>query len=180
MPTLRRRNARSAILTGVADIDRQLVAFSRERPDTVLEEQAIPLYLAPPDVCAEAGQTLYYGLVPTVSGEISETDASFGAAEGFDFGPSSSAFRGHLVQALRGESMTLPKVGESVSRGWLEESEQPGANSNLVRFVLMLRQLAGEFDAFGPAARRSCRRCIRCNCRWCAATANGRAHRARR
>ncbi|WP_377152929.1 hypothetical protein ACFJIX_16835 [Roseateles sp. UC29_93] len=138
-------------LTGVADIDRQLVAFSRERPDTLLEEQAIPLYLAPPDVCAEAGQTLYYGLVPTVSGEISETDASFGAAEGFDFGPSSSAFRGHLVQALRGESMTLPKVGESVSRGWLEESEQPGANSNLVRFVLMLRQLAGEFDAFGPA-----------------------------
>jgi len=138
-------------LTGVADIDRQLVAFSRERPDTALEEQAIPLYLAPPDVCAEAGQTLYYGLIPTVSGELSETDASFGAADGVDFGPSSSLFRLHLVQALRGEAMVLPKPGENLSGAWLKESEQATASTALSRFVLMLRQLAGEFDAFGPA-----------------------------
>jgi hypothetical protein len=145
-PAAARRAERG--LTGVPDIDRQLAGFARENPDSLLEEQVIPLYIAPPDVCAEAGQTLYYGMVPTVSGEISEADASFGAAEGVDFGPSSKAFKDHLVQALRGEAMDLPKAGESVSGGWLKESEQPGADTRLVRFVLMLRQLASEFDAF--------------------------------
>lgn len=136
-------------LTGVPDIDRQLAGFARENPDNALQEQVIPLYVAPPDVCTEAGQTLYYGMVPTVSGEISEADARFGAAEGVDFGPGSKAFLDHLVQALRGEAMDLPRAGETVSGNWLKDSDQHGADTRLVRFVLMLRQLASEFDAFG-------------------------------
>jgi hypothetical protein len=108
----------------------------------------IPLYVAPPDVCADAGRTLYYGNVPTVSGEIGEADADFGAAPGVDFGPRSKAFRDHLVEALRGEAMDLPRGGDQVRPGWLADSEQPAADRKLVRFVLLLRQLATEFDAF--------------------------------
>jgi hypothetical protein len=135
-------------LSGVPDNDRQLAGFLREDADSVLEEHVIPLYIAPPDVCADAGKTLYYGSVPTVSGEISEADASFGSAEGVDFGPQSKAFRDHLVQALRGEAMGLPRAGETLAAGWLKESDQPGADTTLARFVLLLRQLATEFDAF--------------------------------
>lgn len=148
-PAAARRAERA--LTGVPDIDRQLAGFLREQPDTLLEEHVIPLFVAPPDVCAEAGKTLYYGLVPTTSSEISEADAGFGVAEGVDFGPRSSAFTSHLVQALRGEAMPLPRTGQLVATGWLAESEASGAETGLVRFVLLLRQLASEFDAFGTA-----------------------------
>jgi hypothetical protein len=86
--------------------------------------------------------------VPTVSSEISEADADFAPAPGVDFGPASKAFRDHLVQALRGEAMGLPRTGQTVSASWLKDSEQTGAETALVRFVLMLRQLASEFDAF--------------------------------
>ncbi|GAB3668461.1 hypothetical protein [Ramlibacter alkalitolerans] len=134
--------------TGVADIDRQLAGFRREDADSLLEEDVIPLYVAPPDVCADAGRTLYYGNVPTVSGEIGEADADFGAAPGVDFGPRSQAFRDHLVEGLRGEAMDLPRVGERLAASWLADSEQAGADLKLRRFVLLLRQLASEFDAF--------------------------------
>lgn len=145
-PAAARRTDRR--LSGVPDIDRQLAGFLREDANSLLEEDVVPLYVAPPDVCADAGRTVYYGNVPTVSGEISEAEVSFGAAEGVDFGPRSKAFRDHLVQALRGEAMDLPKVGETVQSAWFAESEQPGASTALSRFVLMLRQLGSEFDAF--------------------------------
>jgi len=145
-PAAARRTDRS--FSGVPDIDRQLAGFLRENADSLLEEDVLPLFVAPPDVCADAGRTLYYGNVRTTSGEISEADAVFSVADGVDFGPRSQAFRDHLVQALRGEAMDLPKVGETVAAGWLAESEEPDADTTLARFVLLLRQLASEFDAF--------------------------------
>lgn len=138
-------------LTGVPDIDRQLASFTRTQPDSALEEASIPLYLAPPDVCTEAGQTLYYGLVPTVSSEISEADDALAAAPGTDFGPRSAAFRDHLVLALQGQAMGLPRTGQAITAAWLKDSEQADADAALTRFVLLLRQLASEFDAFGSA-----------------------------
>lgn len=135
-------------LSGVPDIDRQLAAFNRERDGSLLEESTVPLYLAPPDVCADAGQTLYYGLVPTVSSEIAEAPEPFASAPGVDFGPRSAAFRDHLPLALQGRSMALPNRGEPLTARWLADSEAAGADGVLTRFVRMLRQLAGEFDAF--------------------------------
>nr|WP_145552511.1 hypothetical protein [Variovorax boronicumulans] len=145
LPTARSQRG----LTGVPDIDRQLAAFTRTQPDSTLEEATIPLYLAPPDVCAEAGQTLYYGLVPTVSSEISEEDEQLDTAPGTDFGPRSAAFRDHLVLALQGQAMGLPRTGQAITAAWLQDSEQADADAALARFVLLLRQLASEFDAFG-------------------------------
>lgn len=156
-------------LTGVADLDVAFTAQTRENPDHLLEENVIPLYLAPPDVCNEAGKTLYYGIVPTASSELSETPAEL-TAPGDDFGPASDAFRKHLPGPLRGESLTLPFPGEKLVIGWYDACEMPGdsapkgvtesqwkelaapgstATATLRELIRMLRQLGGEFDAFG-------------------------------
>lgn len=161
-------------LTGVGSIDRELVALQRQRADSLLSEHVIPLYLAPPDVCAEAGKTLFYGVVPTVSSELSEAPPTLSSPAADDFlNPQSAAFQGHLVEALRGEAMELPFPGQAVRAGWFDASEMPGdgapngvsadqwgqlqdKDSNdsrrLARFILLLRQLGAEFNAFEGGA----------------------------
>lgn len=161
-------------LTGVGSIDRELVAFQRQRADSLLSEHVIPLYLAPPDVCVEAGKTLFYGIVPTVSSELSEAAPTLSSPAGDDFlNPQSAVFQSHLVEALRGQAMDLPFPGEAVRAGWFDASEMPGdvapngvsddqwsdlqnpASDNsrrLQRFILLLRQLGAEFNAFEGGA----------------------------
>ena len=139
-------------MTGVADIDRQLTVFAAANADNALNESVVAMYLAPPDVCADAGKTLFYGVVPTVSSEISEQPATFDSAPGVDFGPQSTLFQNHLVQALRGQAMDLPSPGDSVDPAWLVQADQPGADPTLVRFVNLIRQLASEFNAFDGGA----------------------------
>jgi hypothetical protein len=137
---------------GPPSIARQLTAQAASVPGALLAEHVIPLYLAPPDVCAEAGKTLYYGLVPTASSELSETPGETPPG----FGPTTDAFRGHLVGPLRGDAMSLPHPGDAVSPAWRDEAEiapgMAGYTPGLSQFVLMLRQLAIEFDAFGEFA----------------------------
>jgi len=162
-------------LTGVADIDRQLSGFALQQPDNLFEEDVVPLFIAPPDVCAEAGKTVFYGMVPTVSSEISEAAPAASAAGSVDFGPNSSAFRSHLAAPLRGLETPFPFAGAQVVPGWfdaseapgevkpadvsaaqfaalkapLENSEQPSQPAGRMRvFLLLLRQLASEFNAF--------------------------------
>jgi hypothetical protein len=140
-------------LVGVPDIDRQLVAYSRLQPDNLLDEHVVSMYLAPPDVCADASRTYLYGIVPTVSSELSETDATFAPADGFDFGPQSTAFTTHLVLALQGQAMALPNAGQQVSASWMADPDSAEAqDSTLSRFVLLLRQLGNEFNAFDGGA----------------------------
>ncbi len=161
-------------LTGVADIDRQLTGIRLAQSDNLLDEHTVPLFVAPPDVCRDAAKTVFYGIVPTVSGEVSAAAPASAAADPVDFGPRSELFRAHLVEALRGDAMDLPFAGEAVAGGWSDASDMPGDtapdgvsdaqfrdladessdNSRaLRRFLLMLRQLASEFNAFeGEAA----------------------------
>lgn len=167
--TLRLRSG----LTGVADIDRQFTRFAAENPDTLLNEDVLPLYPAPPEVCAAAGQSVFYGNVPTVSGELSEALPGLEADDGgFDFGPDSAAFRDHLVTALRGNAMNFPFAGETIRAGWFEVIESPGTapppdvplaqfsaliaqgseRARMARFLLLLRQLSSEFNAFDGGA----------------------------
>ncbi|HYS75321.1 MAG TPA: hypothetical protein VEM38_04390 [Burkholderiales bacterium] len=150
--------------TGVADIDRSLMSFALENEDSLLNEHVIPLFAAPPEVCAAAKKTVYYGLVPTTSAELAEGPVGF---EDDTFTAASDTFRNHLVQALRGESMDFALTGETLHPGWFEAVEMPGPDkpeglpqshwnalrggsaSTMKRFILMLRQLAVEFDVFG-------------------------------
>ena len=160
-------------LTGVADIDRQLTGFALENPDALLSEDVIPMYLAPPDVCSDAGKTLFYGVVPTISSEISEADPTFASAGGAEFGPQSTLFHDHLVEALRGDAMNFPFPGETLRAGWFDAIEAlgdtapEGVSSNqftdlsnaksdnsrrMRRFLLLLRQLSSEFNVFDGGA----------------------------
>ena len=161
-------------LTGVADIDRQLTGIRLAQSDNLLDEHTVPLFVAPPDVCSDAAKTVFYGIVPTVSGEVSAAAPASAAAQAVGFGPRSDLFRSHLVEALRGDAMDLPFAGEAVAGGWSNASDMPGDpatdgvsdaqfsdladessdNSRAMRrFLLMLRQLASEFNAFeGEAA----------------------------
>lgn len=136
--------------TGVADLDRSLAAWWRQQPDQRLDELVIPLHVAPPEVCRDADRTLCYGLIGTVSSERAEQAADTAPGPDIDFGPRSAAFRHHLVQALRGEAMPLPHPGETLRADWLD-STNASTDLTLMRFVRLLRQLSGEFDAFGAA-----------------------------
>jgi len=168
-------------LTGVGDIDRRLADFALALPDNRLDEDVVPLFVAPPDVCADAAKTVFYGMVPTVSSELSEAApaANAGAAGAVEFGPQSSAFRTHLVAPLRGIETFFPFPGQEVVAGWFDASEMPGdiappdvpadqftdlqdgapdsdppaRNAGRMReFLLLLRQLASEFNAFDGGA----------------------------
>lgn len=164
--------------TGSRDVDRALVQLARQASDHGLDEDVIPLYAAPPDVCAEAGRTVFYGIVPTTSGELAEAPPVFGsAAELAAFGPASAAFRNHLVDALRGLAQEFPFAGSECRGWWFDALESVGttppegvgaadaqllqlktpdseAQRRMRRLVLLLRQLAIEFGAFdgGPEA----------------------------
>jgi hypothetical protein len=156
-------------LTGVADIDRQLTGLALQQPDKLLNEDVIPLYVAPPDVCSEAGKTLFYGMVPTISSEFSEAEPVFALPGDNSFGPQSALFRAHLVEALRGDAMDFPFAGQTLQAWWFGALEavgsEPPAGASLSqftelkktnstealrmrRFVMLLRQLAVEFNAF--------------------------------
>jgi hypothetical protein len=150
--------------TGVRDIDHALANFALEKDDALLNEQVIPLFAAPPDVCAAAKKTLYYGLVQTTSSETSESPVGF---EDETFTAASREFRDHLVQPLRGERMDFALAGETLQPEWFEAVELPGPDKPeklsaahwnalrnpasavvMKRFILLLRQLTSEFGVF--------------------------------
>lgn len=170
--------------TGIAHLDRPLRALSASAESSLLEEQVVPMFLAPPDVCQEAGKTLFYGLVPTTSAEIAEGPVSLRDAVGadaLDFGPADAEFRRHLMEGLRGDAMALPLAGETLHPGWFDAVDAPGTDKpggfsvpmadahwdllkdpasdparSMRRFIDLLRQVAIEFDLFtdSPAARQ--------------------------
>jgi len=175
------RLARKA--TGSLQIDRALAQLVANTDPALLNEHVIPMFVAPPDVCSEAGRTLYYGVVPTSSSELASAPPDTAALfEGF--GAGSDAFTQHLMQPLRGLAYNFPYAGESFDGNWFEAIEQPGANppsgkvggadavldaglfnritsdrntygdtAPLHKFILLLRQVATEFDAFGESAQ---------------------------
>ena len=151
------RLARKAV--GPPALARELATFAAQVPGALLAEHVIPLFLAPPDVCTEAGKTLYYGIVPTTSSDLSEAPGEM--PEGFEAG--SAAFRDHLVAPLAGAAMSLPGAGSPVMQSWRDQADiRPGTSGHdplVTKFVQMLRQLAIEFDAFGEFRREPRRLC---------------------
>jgi hypothetical protein len=169
--------------TGQAQIDRKLAGLVAHTDAALLNEHVIPMFVAPPDVCSEAGRTLVYGVVQTSSSELASSPPDVQAA--FDgFGPQTQAFANHLAQPLRGMAYSFPRAGQYFDSNWFEAIEQPGANppsgkvsgvkttmraalfgsitserraaeqpdsAPLHQFVVLLRQVAFEFDAFGDS-----------------------------
>lgn len=152
-PSAERRLALKAI--GPPSLSKQLVAHAAQLPGALLSEDVIPMFVAPPDVCAEAGHTLYYCIVPTSSSELSSAPVEMPSG----FGPASTSFRNHLVGGLQGAAMTFEFAGQNVDPLWRIPGDIPkgstGHNALLNKFILLLRQVAIEFDAFGdsPASK---------------------------
>jgi len=153
--------------TGVAQIDRALASLSSGSDAATLEEVTIPMFVAPPEVCAAQGSTLFYGVVPTASAERADvapdTTKLF---EGFEAG--STAFLGHLVPPLDGSSWTFPAPGTFVDSHWAHVLDSVGGNfpdnadagvaavvaanrTRLDQLRNVLRQLVVEFDALGSS-----------------------------
>ena len=144
-PTLRLAH-RAEFGPAGGSVDRALTGLALEREDVLLEESTAPLFAAPPDVCAAAGKTLYYGIVSTTSSEIATLPAPESEVFGDDFGPGSADFTAHLTGPLQGLATSFARGGETLAPDWAE-----AADTRI--FVLTLRQLAGEFDAFGDSAQ---------------------------
>lgn len=150
-PAAEVRRARSD--TGVPSLDRALRALGAGSDASLLDEDVVPMFVAPPDVCCATGRTVYYGVVPTASSDVAETEPDLTTIfAGFD--ADSSAFRAHLVQPLRGESYRFPAAPDANDRfdaDWLEALLEASPGSGEHRFLLLLRQVAVEFDAFGES-----------------------------
>ncbi|WP_345793377.1 hypothetical protein AAG895_18180 [Thauera sp. JM12B12] len=147
-PDARRRLSRPG--TRQPALDREVLALISAREEAVLSEEVVPMFIAPPEVCAAAGATLLYGLVPTTSSDRAE-----GGAPAFDdegFGASSSAFTTHLVGPLRGLPDSFPRPGQVVTESLATLARTPGTDqAAMQRLLLLLRQLAVEFGAFEDA-----------------------------
>jgi hypothetical protein len=119
-----------------------------------LGESISPLFVAPPQVCAAAGRTLLYGLVPVTSIEQSEVDAALPAM-------SAETVARHLPIYLRaGGPYAVPAAGQTLTylnaRSARGNPLNTGETDELVDLIRALTQIGIELDAFGTttAARR--------------------------
>ena len=124
-------------------IDQLLSATSYEP----LKENEARLYLAPPEVCTATNKTILYGLIPVTSSEQSETpDLNMPVF-------SDESVSGHLPSYLRaGGTRQIPRAGEKLTYRDADTSSENIQDTsdldNLSDFILMLRQLSIEFEAF--------------------------------
>jgi hypothetical protein len=102
---------------------------------TRLREQEAPLFIAPPEVCRATGRTLLYGVIPVTSSEMTESPAFPSFTE--------KDLEGHLHRYLKaGGPRSFPFAGTALNK-------LDPANASLADFVMLLKQVAIEFDAFG-------------------------------
>lgn len=146
------RMARRA--TGNAQLDRILGKRLASTDFALLDEHIIPMFVAPPDVCADSGRTFFYGVVQTSSSELASTEPDTASLfEGF--GPETTAFTEHLVQPLRGQAYNFPippGADRRFDASWFDALISAKPPSGESRFLSLLRQVAVEFDAFGDSA----------------------------
>jgi hypothetical protein len=125
-------------------------------------EQVTPLFVAPPDVCAAAGRTILFGVVPTASAEMSESAAPRISPSDFDLpGPdATSNLRSVIPRFMR-------KLNAPLSLGGLSRRTFSGASAAgftdsaavpltaqadkdlLTEFLNFVRFLRVSLDAFG-------------------------------
>jgi len=125
---------------------------------TEVTEQVVPLFVAPPKVCAAAGKTLLFANIPVASNEQTESPP-----ESPGYGQTSeerSNLEGHLVSYLKaGGPRTFALPGNVFNSDWIRNAAaQPDGTplktqyQQLEPLRLLLQQLHVEFDAFGDSA----------------------------
>ena len=100
-----------------------------------LREQEAPLFIAPPEVCRATGRTLLYGVIPVTSSEMTESPTFPSFTE--------KDLEGHLHRYLKaGGPRSFPFPGTALNK-------LDPANASVADFLMLLKQVAIEFDAFG-------------------------------
>lgn len=124
---------RPEISAGHGEINR-LLAIQAGHAATLREQEA-PLFVAPPDICRTTGRTLLYGVIPVTSSELSESPTFPTFTE--------KDLEDHLHRYLTaGGPRSFPFAGSVLS-------VLDPANPALADFMVLLKQLAIEFDTFG-------------------------------
>lgn len=135
---------RPELTSGHPEIDRRLQVFVDQ--SQTYQETVAPLFVAPPEVCKATGKTILYGMIPVTSFEMSEQASKAPSYEDQD---TSDALKGHLSSFLKaGGLRRLPRAGES-----LDHRAGKDPDSDMQGFIVLLRQLAIEFGAFGESAQ---------------------------
>lgn len=117
------------------------------------EEQVLPLFVAPDEVCTRLGRTLLYGLVPVTSSESPDAPppppdyANLPAAE-------AAEMRAHLSSYLKPRARTaMPRAGAVLDPGWRPLDAGPGQGGEagqLHALAVFLQQMLVELGAFEP------------------------------
>lgn len=127
---------RPLLSAGHTEINRRLARLT-DSPEP-LAERVAPLFVAPPAVCQATGKTLLYGVIPVTSAEQTETPPPLPA---YDL----EELRDHLPPYLRaGVSYPIPLPGTT-----LNHTAAANPSTALHNFILTLRQIKQELDAFG-------------------------------
>ena len=125
------------------------------RSATPPTEEVMKLFLAPPEICAKAGRTLLYGVVPVASAD--RADAPEPAPDYAALPPNEAAdLRAHFSAFLKQRPrIDLPRAGQVLDPAWrpLDIAEDVGGSDGLLRsFAVLLQQLLVELDAFGQGS----------------------------
>ncbi len=116
-------------------------------------EEVLPLFPAPPDVCAKMNRTVFYGIVPITSSDRAETSPTvpnYGALDQ----ASDAAMRQHLSEYLKQRpAMSMPRAGAVLDKGWQVltlDSSTVTDDVRLYAFGIFLQQLMTELGSFDP------------------------------
>jgi hypothetical protein len=133
------------LASGNDEINRRLSIWKQS--SVPFSETVAPLFTAPPNVCRNVKRTVLYGVVPVTSSEVSEPERpTTQGAQPVSLPPYDvDKIRRHLPFYLRAQSSSVPRGGSSLTSADADDVV-------LQSFVLSLRQLQVEFDAFGSSA----------------------------
>jgi hypothetical protein len=144
-------------------VSRQLTVLlaMRRGAATPAAEDILPLFVAPPEVCAARGRTIVYGIVPVSSMDRAGTS---GAPDFANLAADDdAAVLAHLSEYLKQRpALAMPLPGTPLDHAW-QVLQPPGADSTLsaeVRaawprlnaFGVLLQQLQVEFGALDAGA----------------------------
>jgi len=141
---------RLAVGSGQAGAIGAMIAARRGDADQA--EDILPLFFAPPPVCAAAGKTLLYGVIPVTS-----ADRSPGAPDDYAriSAEDDAEIRKHFSEYLRPRPpLSMPRAGDLLSPAWKPLDIAPdavGEDGQLRSFALFLQQLKVEIGVGGAS-----------------------------
>jgi hypothetical protein len=128
---------------------------------TPIAEESAPLFVAPPDVCAAAGRTILFAVIPTVSTQAGDTAADTEPYDADEIAAQVPRFlRAGIppsISSLAGRRYTFESAEALARRAAALGSDEPAgsdgealrASRQMYGFVEMLKVLSIQLDAFG-------------------------------